>query len=87
MGLTPYNRSYVRLLAPVAASSTVLLLIRTIFSLPPHEWVIVGAALLLGYVTFVATALLVGLDADDRVIVHAVLAKLRGMRSDIEVLR
>ncbi|HEY7098194.1 MAG TPA: oligosaccharide flippase family protein [Terriglobales bacterium] len=87
MGLSPYNRSYVRLLAPVTASVIVLLMIRAVFSSPIHEWVVVGAALLLAYLVFFGTALLVGLDADDRVIARAVWNRIRGVLPATEVVR
>jgi len=84
MGLTPYNRSYRRLLAPVFGTTIAILLVRSKFSETPG-WMSVALALVLGYMVFLAIAILLGLDADDRVIAKAVWSRFRGMFSAEEV--
>jgi len=85
MGLTPYNRSYVRLLAPVTGTAIVLTLIHRALVPNRPEWIVVAAALLLGYVVFVGISLALGLDSDDRVIARAVRSRFRGLLASTEV--
>lgn len=76
LALSPYTRSYLRLLAPVTGSLTVLLLARSAL----HAFrplFVMGASLILAYAVFGAIALLFGLDADDQLIANAVWARFR----------
>ena len=78
LGIFPYNRSYGRMLVPVAASFSVLWLAR--FSLAFFRpLAVVGGSLVLAYVVFVTVALSFGLDPDDKLVVHAVWARLRAV--------
>ena len=78
--LSPYNRTYLRLLGPCAVSLAVTagvrLLIRS-FDLHP-EWFWIGVALVLSYATFCGSVLLVGLDNDDKMIVAAIRSRVLG---------
>ena len=85
MGLFPYTRSYIRLAPPIAAMALVLWLLRAGFGGFRPEWVVIGLALVLGYLSFVAVALLVGLGADDRLIARAIWERLHGVYRKIEV--
>ena len=78
LGLSPYNRSYLRLTRPLVATFAVLFGLRGSLAAAPQPWVVIGAALLLGYLAFGGVALAFGLDADDRLIAGAVWTKVRG---------
>ena len=76
--LFPYNSAYYRMALPVGAMLSSLFLVReAVGSLWP-AWLVVGGALLVGYVVFVGVALLFGLNEDDTLIAHAIWARLRG---------
>jgi O-antigen/teichoic acid export membrane protein len=79
LGLSPYNRSYLRLLLPFAGGLMVLLLLKAKLGAVRPEWIVISAGLLLAYTVFIAVALAVGLDADDRLIARAVWSRARGM--------
>jgi O-antigen/teichoic acid export membrane protein len=79
LGLSPYNRSYVRLLVPVMVTVGVLLGLRFGLSTIRPEWVVIGAGVALGYLAFIGVALAFGLNADDRLIAEAVWSRARGI--------
>jgi O-antigen/teichoic acid export membrane protein len=74
--LSPYNRTYLRLLMPCIASLLVTIGLRLLArsgSLHLHpEWLWIGMALVGSYASFCGLALLVGLDDDDKMILAAV---------------
>jgi O-antigen/teichoic acid export membrane protein len=78
LGISPYNRGYVALVLPSAATGGLLMLFhyQAVNRLP--SVVLILLALCVGYLVFAAGALLYGLDADDRLIVEAVWARMRG---------
>jgi O-antigen/teichoic acid export membrane protein len=80
--ISPYNRTYLRLLAPCFASLAVTAGIRLLIRLPHlqlyPEWVWVAIALLASYATFCGLALLSGLDNDDKMIVAAIRGRIFG---------
>jgi O-antigen/teichoic acid export membrane protein len=78
LGLWPYNRSYLHLALPIAGTLTVVLALRAVFGAVRQEWVVIGAGLVLGYLTFVSIAFSFGLDADDKLIAKAVWARVSG---------
>jgi O-antigen/teichoic acid export membrane protein len=85
MALSPYNRSYLRLIAPVAASVIVIAVVRhTLAALRP-EWMAIAVALLSGYLAFGTIALGLGLDSDDRLIARAVWARVRNLMPATEI--
>jgi O-antigen/teichoic acid export membrane protein len=76
--LSPYNRTYLRLLLPCAASAAVIVGVRFL-SLSFHpEWLAMGGALIIAYITFGGLSLMLGLDDDDRMIVTAIQRRLLG---------
>jgi O-antigen/teichoic acid export membrane protein len=79
LGLSPYNRSYLRLLPPLAGGLMVLLLLKAKLGAVRPEWIVISAGLLLAYTAFIGVALAVGLDADDRLIARAVWSRARAM--------
>jgi hypothetical protein len=78
LGLSPYNRSYVHLLAPAAAMVGATLLLRKNSAIFSHDWIAVGAAAIMAYTVFGGMVLMFGLDADDRLIANAVWLRIRG---------
>ena len=77
--LTPYNRSYLRLVLPVLATAAMVALVRMEASLFHHAVLAIVAGLALGYLAFIALVWLVGLDEDDRLVAAAIGSRLRGM--------
>lgn len=79
LGLSPYNRSYLRLLLPALAMVVVALLLRAyVFQVLPHDWLAIGVTAVLAYGVFALLVLTTGLNEDDRMIAAAVWSKLRG---------
>lgn len=76
--LTPYNRTYLRLILPCIASIAVVLSFRFLDAAVHPEWFAIAAALVVAYVTFCGLSLLLGLDNDDRMIVTAIQRRLLG---------
>jgi O-antigen/teichoic acid export membrane protein len=85
LGLSPYNRSYLQLLLPLAGALASLLLVRAALAVIRPEWMVIGAALVLAYLVFVGIALAFGLDQDDRLIAHAIWLRMRGVFPQEEV--
>jgi O-antigen/teichoic acid export membrane protein len=75
--VSPYNRSYLKLLPATASVLFVIMLLRKASLLINSDRVVLFAALLLSYVVFLATTRVLGLDADDRLITGAVWARIR----------
>ncbi len=76
--ISPYNRTYLRLLLPGGASVAAVLGVRYLTAGFHPEWMAIAAALVVSYATFCGLALLVGLDDDDRMIVTAIQHRLMG---------
>jgi hypothetical protein len=76
--LSPYNRTYLKLLPSVGSALLVALLVSKASWLMRVDWTGVVAALVLAYATFAIVTFAMGLDADDRLIANAVWARLRG---------
>jgi O-antigen/teichoic acid export membrane protein len=76
--LSPYNRTYVRLLGPCAVSVGSIVVLRFFVPAIHPEWLVILIALFVSYVTFCGLALLLGLDDDDRMIVVAIQRRLLG---------
>jgi O-antigen/teichoic acid export membrane protein len=78
--LSPYNRTYLRLLGPCALSLVVTAGLRLLVrSLDLHpEWLWIGIALVVSYASFGGLALLAGLDDDDKMIVAAIRSRVLG---------
>ncbi len=79
LGLTPYNRSYVRLVVPALSTAATIVLVRMEASWFHSAVFAIVAALLLGYLVFTALSLFAALDEDDRLVAGAVGSRLRGM--------
>ena len=77
LGISPYNRGYLRLVAPAALVVCTALALRSALPVVQAAWVTIGIAILLCYGALMAGALFTGLSADDRLIVEAVWLRLR----------
>jgi O-antigen/teichoic acid export membrane protein len=76
--LSPYNRSYLKLLPSVGSAVLVALLMSRASLFMGVDWAEVVAALVLAYATFSLVTLAMGVDADDRLIANAVWTRVRG---------
>lgn len=75
--LSPYNRSYLKLLPSVGASLLIALLVSKASGMMYADLPGIGVALVLAYAAFCLVAFALGLDDDDRLITNAVWARLR----------
>lgn len=76
--LSPYNRSYLKMLPSVAGAILICLLVSRAAQWVKTDWILIGIAAVLAYAIFSAVTLAVGLDADDRLIATAVWSRVRG---------
>lgn len=76
LGLFPYNRSYAKVGFSAVVTTLALAAQRSFFS--HSSWRAAAVALILAYVMFLATMLLIGLDGDDRMLARMAREKLRG---------
>jgi O-antigen/teichoic acid export membrane protein len=76
LGLFPYNRSYLRMAAPVLGTMATLLIWRYFLGMALPGWALALSGVLLAYGIFVSLAMRMGLDEDDRLILQAVRARL-----------
>jgi O-antigen/teichoic acid export membrane protein len=76
--LSPYNRSYFRLLPPAGAASFVSWIVGKTPLFTHSDWIAILVALLGAYAAFSVTTFAVGLDSDDRLIINAVWDRVRG---------
>ncbi len=76
--LSPYNRSYLKLLPSVGIALAITLLVSKASAFLRADWVVIVVALMLSYGAFSIVALAMGLDADDRLIANAVWTRVRG---------
>ena len=77
--LSPYNRSYVRLMLPLLATLAVCFLLRAALAGARPPWVPIAASLPLAYLVFVGGAWVAGVDADDRLIARAAWARVQAL--------
>jgi O-antigen/teichoic acid export membrane protein len=77
LGMSPYNRSYWRLLPPALASIASVLVLRSTLSGVKHEWIVIVLSGVLSYAVFVSVAMAMGLNDDDRIVTRAVWARIR----------
>jgi O-antigen/teichoic acid export membrane protein len=74
--LSPYNRSYLKLLPSIGCALLVVLAVRGADVFVRHGWAGIIVALLLAYGAFSIAAFAMGLDADDRLIANAVRTRV-----------
>lgn len=78
LGISPYNRRYWRLLPAVTASIILVLGLRIALVAIRPEWLVIVIAGMVGYLALAGTAVLLGLDEDDRIVASAAWSKLHG---------
>jgi O-antigen/teichoic acid export membrane protein len=76
--LSPYNRSYLKLLPAVGSAVLVALAMSKASLFIGIDWVGVVATLILAYAAFSLVIVAMGLDAEDRLIANAVWTRVRG---------
>jgi O-antigen/teichoic acid export membrane protein len=76
--LSPYNRSYLKLLPSLGGVPLVILWMRNAAIFARADWIVIVISLLLAYGSFLAMVFALGLDADDRLIARAVWTRVRG---------
>jgi O-antigen/teichoic acid export membrane protein len=76
MKLTPYNRSYLKLLPSIGSALLIMLLVGK-SSVIGVDWARIVVALVLAYGAFSIVTFALGLDADDRLIVNAIWTRAR----------
>jgi O-antigen/teichoic acid export membrane protein len=77
LSLSPYNRSYVRLVFPTLGMLAMVVLLRMNSAVFHRDWLAAAVAFLLAYAVFATAILAFGLDADDRLIATAIWSRLR----------
>jgi O-antigen/teichoic acid export membrane protein len=77
LGLTPFSRSYLRLLGPTLVTTLVALGLKREAYLFRHDWLTIGVSLVASYGVFAAAVAALGLDADDRLVAKAMWARVR----------
>jgi O-antigen/teichoic acid export membrane protein len=75
--LSPYNRSYLKLLPSLGSALLITLLVSKASVFVRIDWVMIVIALVLAYGAFSAVTFATGLDADDRLIANAVWGRVR----------
>ncbi|MBZ5599824.1 MAG: flippase [Acidobacteriia bacterium] len=75
--LSPYNRSYVRLLYPLLATLAVCFLLRAGLAGMVRPWLAIATSLPLAYLVFIGVAWVAGVDADDRLIAGAAWGRMQ----------
>ena len=78
LGISPYNRSYLRLLLPTVVTLAVTLALRKFSYLFHRDWLAIGVTLGLAYCIFSGVVLMGVLDADDRLIATAIWSRIQG---------
>lgn len=77
LGLSPFGRSFARLLVPAVASILLALIARREQHLFRHDWLLIGVSLLANYGVFGAVMAVLGMDEDDRLIMRAMWTRIR----------
>jgi O-antigen/teichoic acid export membrane protein len=76
LGFSPFSPGFARLLAPAVASLLVAILVGREAPLLGHDGWVIAICLLAAYGIFAAVMALSGLDADDRLIMNAIVARI-----------
>lgn len=78
LGVSPYNRSYLRLILPAIGTAMFALVLQHFAGAFRPVWMVLISAGVAAYALFFGLLSMFGLDADDRVVLQAVWSKLRG---------
>ena len=85
LGLFPYDVSYFRLLLPSVGMVLGLFAVREVAGDVWPAWLTLGTAFALAYLVFLGIVAVCGLNADDKLIVHMIRARIQGMIFRTEV--
>ena len=77
LGLSPFSRSYFRLLVPAIVSLLVALVLKREANLFRRDWLAIAVSLLGSYLTFAGMVAALGLDEDDRLVADALWSRVR----------
>lgn len=77
LSLSPFSRSYARLLVPTVASALAALVLKREGNIFRHEWLAIGVSLFGSYLVFAGMTAALGLDEDDRLVANAMWARVR----------
>jgi O-antigen/teichoic acid export membrane protein len=81
LGLSPFNRSYFRLLIPTIVTVLAALVLKFEAHLFRRDWLAIAVGLLGSYLVFIGMVLAMGLDEDDRVVAQAMWSRVRSALS------
>jgi O-antigen/teichoic acid export membrane protein len=84
LGLSPFSRSYFRLLIPTIAALVMVLVLRFEARIFQHDWFAIAVSLLGSYLVFAGTVAAMGLDEDDRVVGRALWSRVRPSAPSVE---
>jgi O-antigen/teichoic acid export membrane protein len=76
--VSPYNRSYLHLVAPAVATFLFAMGLQHFAAAVRPAWIVLICATLVAYALFFGLFSRVGLNADDRVVLQAIWSKVRG---------
>jgi O-antigen/teichoic acid export membrane protein len=77
--ISPYNLGYLRLIPPTLAMLCATVILKINLDRFHYDWLGVGVTLIVAYSVFAGAMLMVGLDADDRMIASAIWGRVRRM--------
>ncbi|HEX7895171.1 MAG TPA: polysaccharide biosynthesis C-terminal domain-containing protein, partial [Terriglobales bacterium] len=77
LGLSPYNRSYLKLIPPATAAVAVLLAFQRTFAAFPNSWKVAAAASVCAYAAFFAVLISSGLQHEDRMLATLAWNRIR----------
>jgi O-antigen/teichoic acid export membrane protein len=83
LGLSPFSRSFGRLIAPALASVLFALVLRHEQSFFRHDWLAISVGLVAAYGVFAGVIAASGLDADDRLIMGAMWNRIRRLAPNV----
>jgi O-antigen/teichoic acid export membrane protein len=76
LALSPYNRSYLKVVLPAFAAIAIVVAIKSYSAWFHHDWLAIGVALFFSYAVFAGLLVMSGLDSDDRLIASAIWSRL-----------
>jgi O-antigen/teichoic acid export membrane protein len=85
LNMSPYNRSYVRLIPATACAIAMVFLLKLALRSITPAWIGIGCAIVACYVTLIGVGVALGLGSDDRLVAGAIWARLRGSFSKVTV--
>jgi O-antigen/teichoic acid export membrane protein len=77
LGLSPFSRSYFRLLIPTIAALLAALVLKFEANIFQRDWFAIAVSLLGSYLVFAGVVAAMGLDEDDRVVGYAMWSRVR----------